>query len=60
VRDLGQDRARVELDPAALSRWDEAALTAVRHEGFAEVQTQVFRSGSMNDLLARAVSTPGG
>ena len=56
VRDLGQNRARVELDAAALSRWDEAALTAVRAEGFVEVQAQVFRSGSMNDLLVAAGS----
>ncbi len=56
VRDLGQDRARVELDPTALARWGEAALTAVRAEGFADVQTQVFRSGSMNDLLVGAGS----
>ena len=53
VRDLGQDRARVELDPEALARWGQAAETAVRREGFAEVTAQQFRSGSMNDLLVR-------
>ena len=53
VRDLGQDRARVELDPLALSQWGAAAETAVRREGFAEVRVQEFRSGSMNDLLVR-------
>ena len=52
VRDLGEGHARVELDPAALSGCDEAALSAVRAEGFAAVSTREFRSGSMNDGLA--------
>jgi len=50
VRDLGRDRARVELDPAALAHWDEAAHAAVRREGFGQVEVQEFRSGSMNEL----------
>ena len=50
VRDLGGDRARVELDPEALARWNEAAHSVVRREGFVEVTVQEFRSGSMNDL----------
>ena len=54
VRDLGDGRARVELDPAALSRWDAAARDAVRAEGFEQVEAGVFRSGSLNDLLVRA------
>jgi uncharacterized protein len=61
VRDLGQDRARLELDadaladlerhgPAAREVLELAAVTA----GFetAEVDERGFRSGSMNDLLA--------
>jgi uncharacterized protein len=51
VRDLGDDRARVELDPDALARWSSAAASVVREVGFSEVATQVFRSGSMNALL---------
>ncbi|MGB8651042.1 MAG: ATP-dependent sacrificial sulfur transferase LarE [Mycobacteriales bacterium] len=54
VRDLGDGRARVELDPAALTRWDAAAQAAVRAEGFGAVQVQPFRSGSMNALLVGA------
>lgn len=50
VRDLGGDRARVELDPEALARWNEAAHSVVRREGFVEVAVQEFRSGSMNGL----------
>ncbi len=48
VRDLGEGRARVELDPAALARLDEGALDAVRAEGFGDVTAREFRSGSMN------------
>jgi uncharacterized protein len=51
VRDLGDDRARVELDPAALRRWTAASRAAVRAEGFTEVAVQEYRSGSMNALL---------
>ena len=52
VRDLGGDRARVELDPAALERWSPEALAVVRAEGFRGVTTSEFRSGSMNDRAA--------
>ena len=52
VRDLGEGRARVELDPDALTRCDEAALEVVRAEGFTHVSAQEFRSGSMNALLS--------
>ena len=51
VRVLADDSARVELDAAALDRWSEGALAAVRAEGFANVTVEPFRSGSMNDLL---------
>ena len=48
VRDLGEGRARLELDPAALVAVDEAVLDAVRAHGFTDVATAPFRSGSMN------------
>ncbi len=51
VRDLGEGRARVELDAPALARWDDAAAALVREEGFAQVEVAAFRSGSMNDAL---------
>ena len=51
VRDLGEGRARVELDPASLARVDERALDVVRAEGFADVTAREFRSGSMNAAL---------
>jgi uncharacterized protein len=51
VRDLGDGTARVELDPEALARWDDAADQLVRRE-FATHTSREFRSGSMNDLLA--------
>ncbi len=51
VRDLGSDRARVELDPVALTGWSPAAEAAVRAEGFVSVETREFVSGSMNALL---------
>jgi uncharacterized protein len=50
VRDLGAGVARVELDPDALGRCDDAALDVVRAEGFSTVAVQEFRSGSMNLL----------
>jgi uncharacterized protein len=56
VRDLGDGRARVELDPAALARADQLALDVVRAEGFGEVTAREFRSGSMN----AALTTPAG
>jgi uncharacterized protein len=48
VRDLGDGVARVELDPAALGACTDADLDVVRAEGFAQVSTRVFASGSMN------------
>ena len=51
--------ARVELDPAALARWDDAAEERVRAEGFATVGVREFRSGSMNDGLALAAAAAG-
>ncbi|HEU0100917.1 MAG TPA: ATP-dependent sacrificial sulfur transferase LarE [Mycobacteriales bacterium] len=51
VRDLGGGAARVELDPAALARCDDAALDVVRAEGFAPVTAAVFLSGSLNAAL---------
>jgi uncharacterized protein len=59
VRDLGKDRARLEIDQAALAavgeREAQARLVeAIRGCGFdsAEVDPRGFRSGSMNELLA--------
>ena len=57
VRDLGEGRARVELDPAALAWCDEAALAVVLAQGFTTVAAREFRSGSMNAGLA---PTPAG
>jgi uncharacterized protein len=54
VRDLGSDQARVELDLAALARWDDGAESVVRAEGFGTVTVREFRSGSLNDLLVGA------
>jgi uncharacterized protein len=54
VRDLGDDVARVELDPVALTRWGAAAEQAVRAERFVSVEVREFRSGSMNALLVGA------
>jgi uncharacterized protein len=58
VRDLGDGAARVELDPAALARWDAPAEAQVRAE-FARVEVREFRSGSMNDLLPAAATDQG-
>jgi uncharacterized protein len=59
VRDLGGDRARVELDGEALAAvtdggWSGEVSDAVREAGFetVEVDPRGFRSGSMNELLA--------
>lgn len=56
VRDLGQGRARVELDAACLDGLGEAALDDVRAAvlalGHDDVEVRPFRSGAMNDLLA--------
>jgi uncharacterized protein len=62
VRDLGDARARVELDRDLLGRLmaegaptalGERLLAAVRSTGFdqAEIDERGFRSGSMNELL---------
>ena len=60
VRDLGGDRARLELDAAALESALEsgaghadAVLAAIGQAGFdrAEIDSQGFRSGAMNELL---------
>ncbi len=59
VRDLGEGQARVELDPAALARCDDAALAVVRLEGFAAVTKREFRSGSMNSGSALAAAGAG-
>ena len=58
VRDLGDDRASVEVDADLLPLEDgqlERVLTLVREAGFAEVSVDPrgFRSGSMNEALAR-------
>ena len=58
VRDLGDGRARVELDPDALARYDEVARALVEHEGFREVEAREFRSGSMNALVPGAAEQP--
>jgi uncharacterized protein len=59
VRDLGKDRARLEIDQAALAAVGEREaqprlVEAIRACGFdsAEVDPRGFRSGSMNELLA--------
>lgn len=56
VRDLGEGRARVEIDAESLAELadDERASLAelVRAEGFTDVAFAAFRSGSMNAALA--------
>ena len=56
VRDLGDDRARVEVDADLVARvaGDPQTLAAVAAAGFAavEVDERGFRSGSMNEMLA--------
>ncbi len=58
VRDLGGDRARVELDAGALATalgaQQDAVLAALVGAGFTggEVDPRGFRSGAMNELLA--------
>lgn len=58
VRDLGGDRARVELDAERLRGLSADALAdveaAVRAVGFGAVEHREFRSGGMNDLLPDA------
>ncbi|MDN5726099.1 MAG: ATP-dependent sacrificial sulfur transferase LarE [Propionibacteriales bacterium] len=55
VRDLGEDRARVEVDRQALAVLDDSlrgqVVAAVGAAGFDEVEVRAFRSGSMNDAL---------
>jgi uncharacterized protein len=61
VRDLGEGRARVEVDRSIVghllegqpSGLGELVLAAVRSSGFdhAEIDGRGFRSGSMNELL---------
>ena len=58
VRDLGDDRARVELDAGRLRKLPVEVLArvdaAVRAAGFVAVEHRAFRSGSMNELLPDA------
>ncbi|HIT76854.1 MAG TPA: ExsB family transcriptional regulator [Candidatus Avipropionibacterium avicola] len=60
VRDLGQGRARLEVDAEALAGLEDdpearrSACEAVRDSGFDEVEVRAFRSGSMNDALRRS------
>lgn len=63
VRDLGEGRARLEVDARALAVLGVAAgaqdgvAAAVRNSGFDTVEVRAFRSGSMNDALGdRAAS----
>lgn len=56
VRDLGSDRARLELDAGALASAADhgaALIEALGRVGFdhAEIDPRGFRSGSMNELL---------
>lgn len=59
VRDLGEDRARLEIDRTALDEvtgcgLSDALVDVVRTCGFssAQLDPRGFRSGSMNELLA--------
>jgi uncharacterized protein len=51
VRDLGEDGARIELDPVALQACGDEAFAAVRAEGFTTVTAAAYRTGSLNDAL---------
>jgi uncharacterized protein len=51
VRDLGDDMARIELDPMALQACDQRAFDVVRAEGFSSVTAAEYRTGSLNDAL---------
>jgi uncharacterized protein len=51
VRDMGEDVARVEVDPAVVPRVPPATLAAVRGFARVELDPRGFRSGSMNELL---------
>ncbi len=54
VRDLGDDRARLEVDADLIGSVGPAVLDAVRAAGFGEAELDLrgFRSGAMNELLA--------
>lgn len=55
VRDLGDARARLEMDAETLARLDgpdDELLAVVRSAGFHTCEVRAFRSGSMNDLLS--------
>jgi uncharacterized protein len=52
VRDLGDDTARIELDPAALRICGERAFAVVQAAGFSTVTAAAYRTGSLNDALA--------
>jgi uncharacterized protein len=52
VRDLGDDTARIELDPAALRICGERAFAVVQAAGFSTVTAAPYRTGSLNDALA--------
>ncbi|MBK5306082.1 MAG: haloacid dehalogenase-like hydrolase [Frankiaceae bacterium] len=58
VRDLGDDAARIELDPLALEACGQSGLDVVRAEGFSSVTTAVYRTGSLNDALAPPAGAP--
>lgn len=59
VRDLGEGRARLEVDTRALAVLgvavgaQDGVADAVRGSGFDTVEVQAFRSGSMNDVLGQ-------
>jgi uncharacterized protein len=57
VRDLGGDRARIEVDEPLVREVEacDAALAGVQGAGFVEVEVDPrgFRSGAMNELLAQ-------
>lgn len=61
VRDLGGDRARVEVDEPTLDRLApearDRAGDRVRTAGFGVVEWRAFRSGSMNDPLRERLRT---
>lgn len=51
VRDLGNDAARIELDPVALEACDGRVIDVVTAAGFLSVVVAPYRSGSLNDAL---------
>jgi pyridinium-3,5-biscarboxylic acid mononucleotide sulfurtransferase len=54
VRDLGADRARVEVDAALVPVLRERADLLAAVEGFSARTVEEFRSGAMNELLPDA------